>query len=238
MPIIPAELLQLIKSNLQANLSAVTGVDPMSQQDPSYFLELCAALAGGITEGIPTLQFTTKDSGYAGGAPPGLPNQIPGAGTGSGFQVATAYLDKLMYTYVLNYIKQLGESSHSAWPPAADNSGRGLQAITRGIAEAVGQHFSSCWTLTSVHPDVYAGTGLVDKLVGLQPDFIASKIIEKAPRMQGPLWPLMARALALGLAEGLQEKTEGTVTIVGVCVPSPTVVCGIPNTGSGTGTAA
>jgi len=235
MPVVPAALIALIKTDIAANMVAISGTDPLEQQDPSYFIEMCTAIGTGIATGTPLVNFVTTDTGQS-GVPP-----VPGVGTGIGITVDDIDMEEQIYTSARDFvIEDFGETTHDAFPPGSNNSGKFLDALSTGVASAVKSHFSTAWVLTSAHPLVYAGSGLIGPgdFSGMSISAVKSAIVPEAPRFVGPYWPRLAEAIATGYVQSIEQKGTGTVTIVGVCVPSITQLCGIPLGGSGTGVAA
>lgn len=241
MPILLNTLQGLIKSKVDAKIkSAADGVPnyngPLATKDPSYFIEMCDAIGVGIFQSSQILPFVTVDSGFS-GAPP-----VPGVGTGVGLNVDQSFLTEQIYTKVRDaIIAKYGKTAHDPWPPRHSNTGRYLRAFSDGIAEAVTEHFSSCWTLTSAHPLIYSGTGLINYGLVSHPNKSMFKptALDAAPRLKGEFWPIFVEAVSDAYHLSITTKTKGQVTIVGVCVPTvtPLQTCGIPSSGSGTGTA-
>lgn len=235
MPAIPAILFNLIQTKVAQKIEAISGHSPLAQANPAYFIKMCLALGKGIAEGTPTITFTTVDAG-ASGVPP-----LPGVGVGTGIVVDAAFMSEQIYTKVREYvIEDFGKTAHEVWPPSEGNSGHYLKAFTDGISEAVKEHYSTAWTLSSAHPIVYAGTGTVTEgsFSGIIPEAVKSKISEAAPDFTGPFWVRFAQAVAEGYVNGIHNKSTGTVVISGICIPGPSQVCGLPLGGSGTGVAA
>ena len=234
MPIVPSALGELITQKISQAMKAASGSDPLAQSDPSYFQAMCQAFATGIASGIPTISFTTTDTGFA-SAPP-----IPGTGTGTGIIIDSPYTDQAIYTYARDaVIQSFGSTTHDPYPPAPGNSGAYLQAISKGIADAVKEHFKTCFTLTSVHPLVYSGTATVSpgNFKGIQDSLIKSQIASAAPTLKGAFWPSVAESIAKGLKDSIEKKATATITITGVCITSPAQVCNLPGAGSGSGAA-
>jgi hypothetical protein len=236
MPAIPEALGGLVLNKVRKNFTAL-GHDPMSGRNPSYFIEFCTAIGKGIAKGTPTLTFETKDSG-ATAVPP-----IPGVGTGVGVKVDSDYMSQKIYTAARNaVIQKFNQTMHDPWPPKEGNSGLYLKALSDGISEAVKEHYSSCWILTSAHPQIYAGSGIINpnsgsKFSGVIDSAVAAAITAFGVRMKGPYWPVFCQAVAKGYKDGIENKATGTVTITGICVPSQSQACNIASSGSGTGAA-
>jgi hypothetical protein len=238
MPIVPAVLGQLIQQKVDANVRAsanVQGYDgPLSQQNPTYFIQMCQAIATGMAQGTPVITFTSTDSGLM-GAPP-----IPGVGSGLGIVVDVQQTSQLMYTQVREAgLELFGKTENDPWPPAPDNSGRFLKALTDGIAQAMQEHFATCWILASVDPTIYAGSGFVNpgQFSGVVPSQVASAILQATPQLATPGWTQFVTALSTAYAESIMQLDTASLTIIGACVPSLTQVCGIPSVGVGTGSA-
>lgn len=235
MPAIGPVLGQLIEIKIDQYMKSINGKGPMSSlQNPSYYKEMCKAIASGFAQGTVSVSFTTQDTGLS-GVPP-----VPGAGTGTGIIVDAEYMAKEIYTAIRNkIIEQFGQTTHDPWPPKPGNSGLYLSAISRGIADAVKEHYASAWTLTSVHPFVYMGSGVIKfgNFSGLSAENITNLILSNGPQLKGDFWPTMAAQIAKGYVKGIHERSTGTVTIAGVCVPSISQVCGLPGAGTGSGVA-
>lgn len=234
MPAVPAVLSSLIQASVASKLEAVTQTNPLSGKDPSYFIEFCTAIGTGIALGSPVIAFDTDDSGQA-GVPP-----VPGAGSGAGIMVDDSFLTEKIYTYVRNNtLAMFGKTNNIPFPPTSLSDGKALLAVAEGIATGVKTHYSTAWILVSTHPAIYAGTGTIGEgdFSGVSDSLVKSQIVASGPRLQGPMFPEMAKAIAQAYMETIHQKSTGTVTITGVCVPGPSQVCGTPSTGSGTGTA-
>jgi hypothetical protein len=235
MPAVGPALAALVQTKMDTYMSAVSGHSPLAQSNPSYFIAMCTAIGTGIATGSPVISFTTSDSGVT-SAPP-----IPGAGTGVGIVVDDAFFKEQIYTNLRNnVIAQFGSTSHDAYPPGSGNSGEFVAAMAQAIAEAVKEHYQTAWTLTSSHPTIYAGSGTIGEgsFSGLVPAAVASAIQSAAPTLAGPFWPQTCQAIAQAYVDTIHTKSTGTVSIIGVCVPSPSQVCGLPGSGSGSGVAA
>lgn len=233
MPAVAQALGALIQQKVAANFQKLGG-HPLDQKNPSYFIAFCLAVGKGIADGTPTISFRTVDTGVA-GAPP-----IPGVGTGVGIKVDSEYMSQKMYEAARTSIKsKLGKTLHEAWPPPKGNTGEWLKALTDGIAEAVKEHYQISWILTSTHPIVYAGSGKIVNggFFGVQEPRVATTIQVAAPVMKGSYWPDLCQAIAKGYTDGIHNRSTGTVTIAGICVPSPGQACGLPLPGAGTGAA-
>lgn len=235
MPVIPAVLEALIAKKVSDKMKKLSGTNPLQQKDPSYFIEMCRSISLGIALGTPVINFSTVDSGVAGSPP------IPAPGTGTGIVVDDKHMSELIYKLSRdNVIKEFKETNSDPWPPRKGNSGEYLKALTDGVSESIKEHFKTAWVLTSVHQPIYSGTGKINpgKFTGISADLVKSSIISSSPKMKGDFWPKVAEAIAKGYAESIQKKATGTVSITGVCVPSPGQVCGLPIPGNGSGVAA
>lgn len=156
MPAIGPALGALIMNKVDQNMKKISGHSPLSQKNPSFFIAKCMAIGNGIATGVPVISFITKDSGQS-GVPP-----IPGTGTGIGIKVDSDWYTKELYTKLRKTVlEKYGYTSHDPYPPSDDNSGKYLEAMCKGIAEAVKEHYATAWVLTSAHPLVYMGTGLI-----------------------------------------------------------------------------
>lgn len=236
MPVIPAALSALIEIDIDSEMAkAYNGVHPLAQKDPSYFIAMCTAIGTGIALGGPVISFTTSDSGVM-GAPP-----VPGVGTGVGIVVDSDFFIKDLYTRIRGYIiADFGKTSHDAYPPGAKNSGQYLLAMCTGIGKAIKTNFATAWILTSAHPLIYIGSGTISNgnFFGITAPAIKSAIVAAGPLMKGPFWPRTAQAISESYVEMITQHSTGSVTIVGICVPSLVQVCGIGSSGVGTGAAA
>lgn len=232
MPVIVPTLAQLLETNIDANMKALGG-NPLGQKNPSYFKNFCLAIATGIGSQA-TIQFVTVDAG-SGGTPP-----VPGVGAGVGIMVDDLFMSEQIYTNLRNQtLAQFGRTIHNAWP-----DGPFLKALTDGISLSVKTHFATAWVLTSAHPLIYMGTGLINNgaFSGVSDSSIASAMAAAGGSLQGPYWPTMCQQIAKGFKDGIEQKSTGTVAITGVCIPlTPPAgfqLCGINMSGAGTGTAA
>ena len=73
---------------------------------------------------------------------------------------------------------------------------------------------------------------------GLVATTIQEQIIAASPLLLGPAWPTIATAISESYVATIEQHSTGSLTIIGICVPSPAQVCGTPSVGVGTGTAA
>jgi hypothetical protein len=218
MPAVGAALAALVQSKVNTRLSAAGG-SPLSQKNPSHFITMCTAIGMGIINGGPAITFTTSDSGSMG--------------------VPTFFVSDLYTRLRSGIISQFGSTSHDPYPPGADNSGQFLLALCEGINDAIQTYYPTAWTLVSAHPTIYIGTGTISdgNFSGLVASAIGAAIQSGAPAFVGPFWPKLAMAIAESYVALITEHSTGMVTIVGVCVPGPSQVCGISSTGSGSGVA-
>ena len=226
MPAVPELLTMLVIKHCADKAKALTNVDPRSTKAASFFIAFCTAVGKGIAEGTPTVMFTTTDSGFT-SAPP-----VPGVGAGIGIKVNSEYMSMKMYTLLRDEAVKKG-SKHAVWPPPDDNGGKYLRAITDGICEAIKEHYATCWILTSAHPLIYQGTGVIDpqkgsKFSGIQDSAVKSLIISYGPLMKGSMWPKMAESISKAYKDGIENMSTGQVAITGVCVPNISQVCNIP----------
>lgn len=216
-------------------MQLISGIAPLSQADPSFFIAMCQAIGQGIGDNSTALTFSTNDSGSA-GLPP-----VGGSGTGTGIVVNKDYFTEDLYTKIRQkVIDNFGETKHEPFPPSSGNSGEFLLAVAEAIAEAVTEHYATAWTLTSTHPDIYSGTGIVPEgaISGLEAPTISASIVSLGSTLQGPFWPVMAQQIADSYVDAIHNHSTATVSIEGVCVPSisPLQVCGlVGSTGSGSG---
>lgn len=246
MPVNQTVLTSIMKKKVAANMQRLTGYSPLGTRAEPYFTMLINAISAGIAQGAPSLTFTTNDVGFT-----GMP-VIPGAGQGVGIDVDAAHMSERMYSYLRSTIvTKFGGTTHEAWPPTKGNSGEYLKAITDGVSEAIKEHFKTCWILTSAHPIVYAGSGVIDPTKapdnpsrnyfrGIEVAPIKSLILISGGKLlRGRFFPDLAEGIARGYKESMEARAKSSVTIVGVCVPrtTPPQVCNIPAVGKGTGVA-
>lgn len=224
MPVIPPVLSALIVKNVSSKMESISKTNPLSQQNPAFFIEMCMAIGNGIALGTPTIGFTTIDSGLS-AIPP-----APSSGSGVGIEIDAEHMSEQMYTFSRNQvISKFKETKSDPWPPRKGNSGEFLKAITDGVSEAVKEHFATAWTLTSIHAMIYMGTGEIraGNFFGLSSDLVSQSISSAAASLKGEGWPMIAESIAKGYVKSIQEKAIGKVNIIGVCAP-PAQVCGIP----------
>lgn len=224
----------LIIQTVNQNMQAIDNRGPLAQKDPSYYEQLCNAIAIGLTQGTTGTTFTTDDSGFVGEP------AIPATGMGVGIIVDSGYFTQQLYTQFRNaIISKYGKTTHDPYMPGPQNSGRYLAALMGGISQAVTNMWSTGWQLTSVNPMVYSGTGQIldgDFTVIMAPSAIANLILDNAPKLsKSYFWPQMAQIIAQVYVDTIQNHSTGQVQIIGVCVPGISQVCGVPGTGQGTG---
>lgn len=233
MPAVPAALAALVQSNINTRMMAL-GAKPLAQKNPAFFIEMCTAIGSGIILGAPAIAFTTSDTGMM-GVPP-----IPGAGVGVGIVTDPTFFIEDLYTRLRGYvIADFGQTSHDPYPPGPKNSGQYLLAICNGINDAFLSYYPTAWALVSAHPLIYAGSGTIadGNFSGLVATAIQSTIQGLAPTLVGKFWPRIAQGIAESYTALIEQHSTGTVTIVGVCVPSLVQVCGVPSVGTGSGVA-
>lgn len=236
MPVSPQALTALITSNVNSKMMAIDGQGPLMGANTSYFLAFCKAIGTGIAQGTPTILFTTTDSGQM-AIPP-----IPGAGIGLGIMIDSDYMSQQIYTQCNSKITSMyGSTNNISFPPTSGQNGKYLLAVCEGVAEAVKTLYAVSWALTSVNPIVYMGTGNITNgnftlpTATLIPNLILSN---GAPLLtEAGFWPTMAQIIGQVYADTIQNHSTGMVEIIGVCIPSLTQVCGVPGSGTGTGTA-
>lgn len=227
-------LAALVQTNVNSRMSAVRGHAPLSQPNPSYYIQFATAIGTGIISGGPVIDFTTDDTGNM-AAP-----LIPGTGNGIGIVTDPSFFVEDLYTRTRGYIiADFGKTSHEAYPPSSGNSGQYLLALCEGINDSILSYYPTAWTLSSNHPIIYMGTGIISdgEFSGLSASAIASAIVSGASNFTGVFWPRLAQAISESYVELIEQHSTGMVTITGVCVPSSSQVCGIGGSGTGTGTA-
>lgn len=230
-------LASLVQSKVNSKMLAISGHAPLSQSDPSYFIEMCTAIGNGIGINSTSLSFTTDDTGFT-----AVPT-ITGSGTGTGIIVDQAHFTEDLYTNIRQkVIDTFGSTNHQAFPPGGTNSGRFLKALCEGISESVTEHFATVWSLTSSHPTIYAGSATVNNgnISGLSSGSVQSTIISLSPSLQGPFWPVIAEEVAKSYVDAIHNHSTATITITGICIPSPPPtlqLCNLPGSGSGSGSA-
>lgn len=237
MPPSGSTLAGLIQSNVDSRMAAIRGYHPLSQKTPRYFIEFCHAIGMGIIDGGPTINFITNDTGLA-----GLP-LVAGVGAGIGIITDPNWFVQDLYTRVRQYVlDDFGRTAHDPYPPRPGSSGEYLLALCKGINDSFLSYYPTAWTLTSAHPQIYQGIGLITdgQFSGLSASTIQSDIISGAPDFRGRFWPRLAQAVSESYVGLIEQHSTGTVTITGTCIPVPLAqVCNIMNsTGNGSGIAA
>ncbi len=228
-------LSDLIQTNIDSNFEAIIGTSPLSQANPSFFIEMTTAIGTGIADGSLAISFTTEDEGLSGSPP------VPGTGSGVGIFIDEVAFSQNLYTEIRSsIISTFGSTTHEVFPPSSNNtSGLYLKALTDGLALAVKSHFETAWTLTSSHPTIYQGVGEITEgsFSGLDSTLITSEILANSPSLQGSFWPTIAEKIALAYVDTIHNHSVGTVTIAGSCSSGSGQACGIPSTGTGSGVA-
>jgi hypothetical protein len=230
----------LIQTNVDSLMAAVTGktehgiafkgVHPLLQKNPQYFIELCNAIGEGLIEGGPVIDFTTLDTGL-GGSP-----FVEGVGAGLGILINKDFFRENAYTNIRNaIIARYGRTTHDPYLPRPYNTGQFLDAICNGVAISVYNYYQTVWTLTSAHPEVYMGTGLIEDgdFYGISADPIAGAIRSHLPNFRGDFYPEMVQGIADAYVLTITTQATGTVTITGTCDESVSQRCGLQTTGSG-----
>lgn len=227
-----AALAALIKTKMDTKFKTVVSYSgPLAQQNPSYFIQFCDALGNGIIQGNPVINFTSNDTGIK-GTPP-----VVGVGVGVGVIVDTAWFTNALYAEIRSkVIDNHGSTNHPSSPQGPYNF---LTAVCEAISEGVTTHYASARILQSTHQVVYAGAGAIMNggFSGVSASGVASAIQGLGSNMQGSFWPILCQAVGKIYSDAIQLHSTGTVTITGVCVPSQSQTCGVPSTGTGTGTA-
>jgi len=215
-------LAALVKTNVNTRMTAVSGHAPLSQNNPSYYIEFANAIGMGLVSGGPVIEFTTNDTGNQGSP------LVPGVGAGIGIVTDPTF-----------FVEDFGKTSHDAYPPSTGNSGEYLLALCEGINDSILTYYPLAWTLVSAHPEIYMGTGIISdgQFSGLIATAIQAAIVSGAPNFVGVFWPRLAQAIAESYVALIEERSTGTVTITGNCTPSVSQTCGIGGSGNGTGTA-
>lgn len=236
MPVVGPVLGSLVQQRVDARMrQQYDYAGPLASKGASYFITMCNAIGIGIAKGIPTVLFTTVDSGVE-----GTPF-VPGVGAGVGIVMDFEYMSEHLYTKIKQKVQAVYHRTLAEdWPVPPKGRGRFTEALARGVSEAVKEHFAKVWILTSAHPMIYAGVGLINAgmFTGVQAQAIKGAILAAAPILNRGAWPLICEAIAEATAETIMLRATGKVTITGTCVPSISQVCGIPSTGAGSGVAA
>ena len=236
MPPSGSALAALIRADVDARMAAIAGHHPLQQRNTHYYIELCDAIGNGIIGGGPIINFTTVDAGLA-----GVP-LVEGIGTGIGIITDPTFFVQDLYTRIRDYVIQdFGRTIHDPYLPGPGNSGEYLLALCQGINDALMSYYPTAWTLASIHPQIYMGTGLINdgQFFGLSISAIQAAIIAGAPDFRGRFWPRLAQAIAESYVGLIEQHSTGTVTITGTCIISitPPQTCGITGVGVGSGVA-
>lgn len=243
MPAIPTVLGQLCTAKMHNEILRMYRVKnpeddtyqgPLYQKDNSFFKAFAEAVGQGIALGTPTINFKTIDGGLM-GAPP-----LPASGIGKGIIFDAKFFEKTAYTYIREaIISNLGKTMHDPYPASEENSGAFLQGVCKAIGEAIHEHYKKVWILNSNHTTIYLGKGEIKRRMfsGIQEDLVTAQILAKSPMMTGSFWPIMVKQIAKAYKLTIETKSYGEVAIIGVCIPSPAQICGLPGIGIGSGTA-
>lgn len=235
MPIVSSVLIELIKNKVNDNMASFGKYPgPMAQKNPSYFMSMCQGIGQGIADGTKSVNFVTKDKGMA-----GLPF-VGAAGTGIGIDVDAVLMDQVIYSGLRDLsIADFGSTSHDPFPPRPTNSGNYLRSLSKGIADAIKEHYKVAVTLNSTHTTVYFGKGdvILGAFYGLSADSIKGLILAASPSLQGAFWPKIADTIAKAYVDGIHNHSSGLVLINGTCIPSSSQSCGTPFVGVGNGVA-
>jgi hypothetical protein len=235
MPIIESVLVEMMTKKVAENIERVTTHSPLNSPNPSYFKEMCKAIAKGVATATPSISFTTNDVGST-AVPP-----VPGVGTGVGIIIDKDFFTEQIYTRIrASVLAKYGKTVHDPYPPTPQNlSGQVLKGFAQGIAEAIYEHFKICWTLSSNHPIVYAGTGGIayGGFSGINANAVKDAITANSPNLKGGAWGDFVQSIAIAYQQTIHTRSSGSVLINGICIPSPSQVCGIFGTGTGSGVA-
>lgn len=215
---------------------------PMSQSNPTYFMNFCTAIGKGIILGQPTIPFVTKDSGFT-GAP-----ARQGTGVGLGIMIDKDWMFKNLYIRLRQaYISAFGNTNFPEWPefipPFTDYPAQEynfLHALCEAITDSVKEHHETLFVLNSTHPFCYSGVGEIIEgaFHSVQTTAIKEQIQNLGVQMQGQAWPILCQTIAEVYTETIHDHSEAEVVITGVCVPNTSQVCGLPITlVAGTGVA-
>jgi hypothetical protein len=209
---------------------------PLFQKHTYYYIQFTQAIGKGIAQATPNINFTTVDTGVM-----GIP-VIAGVGTGVGVDFDADFMERTMYTFIRQRVKdffRLEKYAHDPYPPKPDNVGVYLQAICKATAQSIKEHYATCWTLASAHPTIYAGTGKINYglFYGIQQSAVTEAIYSSASIFRGKFWHPMAEEIAKAYKLTIETRSKSTVVITGTCVPSISQVCNIVSGGTGTGTA-
>lgn len=225
----------LFQTALDSKFAAVTGTSPLgSPHDQSWFKEYCQAIATGLALSVPSITFTTNDTG-SGGTP-----DVTGSGTGTGIMIETSFFTEAIYTGIRQKVLDLfGVTGNAPYPPATLQNGLTLNAIAEALAESSAAHLAAAASLTSTHPKVYTGSGTISdgQFSGLSGGLVQSNILASAPRLAPhPFFAATALAIGTAFTDTIQQHSTGMVTISGTCTPSDSQSCGVSKSGTGSGT--
>jgi len=227
-------LAALVQTNVNSRMAAIRGHAPLSQPNPSYYIEFANAIGEGIISGGPVIEFTTADTGNQGDP------LVPGIGAGIGIITDPSFFIEDLYTRIRGYIiADFGRTAHEAYPPSSGNSGQYLLALCEGINDSFLTYYPTAWTLVSAHPQIYMGTGMIldGQFSGLIASAIQANITSAASNFTGRFWPRLAQAISESYVALIEQHSTGQVMITGTCESSGSQTCGISGSGTGTGTA-
>ena len=218
------------------SVPGVTYNGPLAQPNPAYYQKFCEAIATGIAE-QKTITATTTDDGLT-----GTP-AVAGTGVGIGILVNALDFEERIYTHIRNFvIADYGQTSHPIY--SAATSDNFLKQLAKAVAESVQEHFETVWTYATNHPDVYSGEGIIEEgnFSGLVEATIkAAMQAAGGGLLNGSFWPRFCEAMSKAYVETIHLKAKDfdKIIISGTCTPTPIPpqVCGVPGTGSGSGTA-
>lgn len=230
MAIIENTFTQLVRSKLIAKWEADLG-NPTSAQSNLYFSNLVSAISGGIVQSLNESTFTTIDTGFR--ADP----LIEGEGTGVGLTIQTTPSLPLMYTKVRDKCQELAQlynrdTGHEPWPTTRFNY---MEKICESIIEALGERLPLDYNLESIHPEIYAGSGIINSFTNITVSKINGYMEDRNVVLAGIGWPYVRQGFAQGFYDVLQAYISGSVTIEGECEADVNQFCEIDDTGSGTG---
>jgi hypothetical protein len=236
-PVSGSALAALITSNVDSRFASVLGkgIHPLAQKNPSYYREFCDAIGEGIISGGPIITFQTDDTGKQGSP------LVQGTGAGVGIVTDPTFFIQDLYTRVRTYvIEDFGRTLHDPYPPGPTNySGQYLLALCEGINDSFLDYYPTAWTLASIHPQIYQGTGVINdgQFSGLVATAIQASIQSFAPNFIGRFWPRLAQAISESYVLLIEQHATGQVTITGTCNSGISQMCGMSGTGNGSGTA-
>jgi len=261
MPAVPTVLAKLIETKIHNYMkTAYPYGGPLAGQITTYYKQFCSAIGGGIvSKSLNKIKWVSKDTGLMGSPP------VPGVSIGKGIFVDKEWLNENLYrklmsvypnlppyppaTKTTRWIDPFGiehenvQEVHPPYPANSDYSnGMFVECITKGIADAIEEHYKKAWILQGNHPIVYLGKGKVleGNFQGLVAPEIASEIQKLGSSMYGPYWVQLTMAVAEVYVKAIHMHSySGPLTITGICVPTPIPlqVCALPAAGAGTGDA-